>query len=177
MNFPVYEHLGMTEVEMAQICDALFADDGPLLKHQSRIETLQFNIEDYAKREEGFVGQVRDFEAREDELRAELKKIATMKAEMHGLVAGMKYHQKLAKHRIRETETQIDKRKKQLYLHEARRRLSMIGKELKLNRGPHRPDPVILTIPRHETNPTPEQPILRQDTNPDGQPGNQPSHL
>lgn len=135
MKFPIYDHLGMTEADLNQICEALFADDPVLAKHLARAAEFEVKIGQYEEREREHLAEVDRLTSVEDDLRAELKKTGTMKAEAHGLIAGMKYHIKLAKERIKQCATSRETRKRQLYLHEARRRLGILGKELKLGVG------------------------------------------
>jgi hypothetical protein len=135
MNFPIYPHLGITEAELVEICEALFADDPVLAKHLARAADFEVKILQYEEREREHHAEVDRLTGVEDDLRAEMKKIGTMKAETHGLIAGMKYHIKLAKERIKQCGTSRETRKRQLYMHEVRRRLGILGKELKLGIG------------------------------------------
>jgi chromosome segregation ATPase len=134
-DFPIYPHLGMTEDELAGICEELFTGDMVL---QSRIEAItdyESKIAHYEERVTDHHKEVNRLEDRIDEINAELKAASRMKAETHSLIAGMKYHIKVATARIKTAHNSIERRKRQLYLSEARRRLSSLGKELKLNIG------------------------------------------
>lgn len=70
-----------------------------------------------------------------DNLRADVKATETAIRHTHSLVQGMRYHRKLAGQRINQAHSAIDRRKRALYLAEARRRLGQLGKELKLGIG------------------------------------------
>lgn len=134
-NFPIYPHLGMTEAEFTNICEELFRADPVLAKHLQNITDLEAKIADYLNREAEHTTERRAMEEKLDTLRADVKALETAIRHTHSLVQGMKYHRKLAAQRINQAHSSIDRRKRALYLAEARRRLGQLGKELKLGMG------------------------------------------
>ena len=63
------------------------------------------------------------------------KELDTLRREARGQAVSYKFHAKLAFNRIREAGAAITKRRKQLYLSEAQRRLRALGKQLKISKG------------------------------------------
>lgn len=162
MDAIVFPHLNMTEDAfegiMAEVCQA----DTVLAKHEQRIIELDANIENYQKREQEHFTEVNKIEAQEDELRAKMRELDTMKREAHGKIASMKYHQSLAVKRIKQTKASIEKRKKFLFHDEARKRLAVLGRELKLGVGGYRAGRGLGTEVREIKRPTDGQPIKPQ---------------
>jgi ribosomal protein L9 len=128
----------MTEEQLAVLCEELFAADPVLAKHLQAITDQEEKIVEYDRRSQARIEEIRVIEARLDELNAELRATTSQKGVLHGYVAHDKYHTKMATARIKQAHQSIEKRKRQLYLSEARRRLGVLGKELKLGIGGYR---------------------------------------
>jgi len=138
MNLPIYPHLGMTEAQLAEICEELFAADPVLAKYLQAIADYEANLLVYGQREQDYTAEINRLDARIDEINAELKATNTLRGDARGAAASNKYHIKMATVRLREVHTRMERRKKQLYLGEARKRLGALGKELKLGIGGYR---------------------------------------
>lgn len=134
-TLPVYDHLGMTEDQLLEITRGLWDCDPVLAKHADNIGRYERSIAEFTERAQQHYAEVQAIELEQDKLKAELRRLDTMRRETRGKAASMEFHAKLSADRIRQTLTSISKRRRQLYLAEAQRRLRQLGKELKLGRG------------------------------------------
>ena len=132
---PIYDHLGMTEDQLATICRELWDCDPVIARHRDRITEREQAIVEFQRREDEHDAEVSRIENEENKLKAELRRLDTLKREVRGAAAGMRYHVKRSKDDIRVAESSIVKRKRQLYYNEAQKRLRALGKQLKLGRG------------------------------------------
>lgn len=202
MNLPIYPHLGMTEDQLAEICEELFLADPVIAKWlQSQVD-YRAKIENYHERERNFELDIDKLVEQIERLTGEIRALDEQKRVIRGAIANMVYSRKMADCRIREADKSIEKRKRQLYLSEARRRLAALGKEMKLGIGtgssrgtiirdvpPKRkfvskpyvgkndpPGFEIPDVPAHENQNPPEQDLLRPHLDGHGPEGNQPPH-
>lgn len=135
IKLPIFPHLGMTEEELGTICEEIFRSDPVIARYLERIEHLAKLASEHDARVHELTKELNGIEGQEDELKAKLKHLDTLRRELHGNIAHTKYHSMLAVTRSTQSEKAIEKRKRQLYLDEAKRRLRLLGKELKLGIG------------------------------------------
>lgn len=126
-----FPYLDLTEADLLRIVE----EDKVTRDNHFRITEFEGKIVVYQERIDGHQQQLDKLADQKSELEAQLRAVDTQSREIRGAITSDRYHIQLAKRRITERKSAINRRRKFLYRDEINRRLRRLGREFKLGVG------------------------------------------
>lgn len=132
-----YPYLDLTPEDLQLVFD----NDASLQRHRQAIAEFEVKIADYERRESEHLAALEKLLDEANALRARLRANDTEMREVRGSIQQMKFHTHLAQRRIKERMHQLEKRQRAVFHSEVKRRLSQMGRELRINVSAARQQP------------------------------------